>query len=272
MRQFVRRLFGKPVVRTRRHDTRLGVEPLEAREMPAVDFVALATQVNQSLDVVQSTADRALDLSTVALPVVGKSARDLKGTFDQAMDGAQAVLRDAIRVLDPQAGVTAVQGALADALGRAGVLLDRNGNGFADAGDVSVTNYDPMAGSITIDLGLAKSAATAQRFNLGLKGVPLTVAGDVTAAAGVRYESLKFGLNRGSFFLDTSASNVIKVSLDAGVTPNTRMTATAGLFQVEATPLNAGTFGLHGGLAVNLGTGAATFYGSANADLALAGY
>ena len=252
--------------RRRRASFRATCETLESRLVMSVDFKLLAGQINSALASTQSAVDAVLSNSTVDLPVVGKSAHDLMGTFDSALTSARNTLQSTIGNLSPQAQQGAIEQAIGSALDQIGVLHDH----------VTVTSYDPAAGDITIDMGLKKLVAVSQNlnFNLGLPSLPfkVTSTGDINVTVGMEYDNLRFGINNTGFFLDTSPLNELKVSFDAGLSPSANIQADAGLFQVSAKPLNPSTFGLHAGISYDVGGAVApSLTGSANADLALSG-
>lgn len=259
----------------------LAVRPLEDRVTPALDLQALAVQLDQSLAAAQAYGDQVLGTSVVALPIIGKPASDARAAFDGAIGDVRGALQQVINALSPESQVNAIKDALIAGLkvGGQSLLKDRNNNGQADRGDISITGYNVSAGNITIDLGLVYSRpiTASLDFNLGLPGIPfrVTTRGNLQARAGIEYDHLQFGLKNNGFFFDASDPDELRVTLDAGVSPGASFQAVVGFFQVTAVPTP--DFGLHAGFSVDIrndnGLSFANprLYGTANADLALTG-
>ena len=249
----------------RRHAFRAGFERLENRRVLTGMFQNLAGYLGSSLNQAQGALDGVVSASSFALPIVGTSISSFQKTIDNGFTAARNALVSAVNALDPTAQAAAMQQAIANALDAAGIQHDH----------VIVSNLDPTSGNVTIDVGLAKTVDLSKQgfnFNLGVPSLPFSVisSGGFQESLGVQYNNLRFGLNQNAFFLDTSPLNELKVSFDVTATPTSSVYADAGLFSVKATPLP--TFGLHAGIAVDVGGKVApSLTGGANADLALVG-
>ena len=180
------------------------------------------------------------------MPIIGTPASAFESTLVNEFDSARKLIQSTIGALSPQAQATAIQQAIVTALDGAKLQHDH----------VTVSNYDPAAGNITIDLGLSNTLGISQRavnFNLGLPALPFSVTSSfgLMESVGWRYDNLGFGQVNGKSFLDTSPLDELKVSFDTTTAPGAYFDADAGLFSVKATPLP--TFGLHAGIAIDVG-------------------
>ena len=148
----------------RRHAFRAGCEALENRLVMTVNFPQLASDLNSALLTTETTLKTVLANSTTNLPIIGTSASAFATTQIDEFDLARQSLQSTIGALTPQAQATAIQQAIVAALDGAKLQHDH----------VTVSNYNPAAGNITIDLGLANTVGISQQsvnFNLGLPGV-----------------------------------------------------------------------------------------------------
>ncbi len=262
----------RPITRPPAH-TRLRIESLEDRVVPAIDTSTLFNQLGSRLTDVGSGLTSALNQAKTTLPII-----------NQPLSSIASSVQNAISVMDYQILSLAKSLGLFSALNSGAATTAAQTIQSALSGvaqNVTVSDLNPAAGNVTVSMDLVKTFATSQAFNFGtgLPGIPFQINanGDVRLTGTFRYDHLTFGLAGGAFFVRTDQPDEVKLTLDAGLAAgHTTLTGTVGFLTVKATPINNGV-GLHGQLVADVAGGGAglqvappRFGGlTANADLHL---
>jgi hypothetical protein len=212
---------------SRRRSRRPLLERLEDRLAPTVDFMALATGLNQDLATL-NTQLATIDSSN-ALPVVNKplpqipSAANLVASFQSTLFNTlkNANNTNAKQNLETNLGALLV--------GSAGVVFEG-------------PSVDPTGVTITLHLAQPWQNATPDhtQFGLGLPGIPLLITSpnDTAVQVGFDYGTLKFGVhNTSQFFFDAAQADELTVSVDATLpdTANSAITGAIGFLPITAT-------------------------------------
>jgi hypothetical protein len=210
--------------RPARRTVTLGIERLEAREVPAVDFTVLTNGVAAHLITLAGSLPQ-IDTAN-KLPVTGSTL----ATLINGHNPIDTLRQDLVSALQ-SATVANVQSKLANTLMQAGLI--------SSASDVSVTQETDAQNNVVglvLDLHVKQDAASkplpdfTTDFGLGLAAVPLLVTShnDAAVRLGYEYADLKFGVhNTNQFFFDTSKTNELTLSVDARL-PNTASSPITG--------------------------------------------
>ena len=244
---------------------RLAIEGLEDRTM--LDGTSLtSTQVSQFIEsargkiaAIQAQANNLVSGALTALPIIGKSTKDLFGpandtgaTLNGVFNAIEAQLDAAdnfVKSHNQAYTQTLIQQTLFDNL--KDYLGDQNGDGL-NAQDVVITNFNPTAASITVDLDLVKAFTFSKSlaFSLGLPGFPfqVTSGSNVGLDLTLSLDHLKFGLatTTSQPFVDVSAS-----TFGVGVTATYstgEIDAQFGFLAIQNIPGQAPTLGLGGSI------------------------
>jgi hypothetical protein len=222
------------------------LEGLEDRTLPANRLDPLSNALSLSLGELGHSVQAAVQQSKTTLPVLNQSLSQV-GELTNIVGKFQNVISNKLRTLDDkdltkaQARAT-IQNAIFEALTHERILGDRNDDTAFRMDDVLVTPdvVDLDAGNVTIEVRLTGSASvTSQTFSFGtgLPGLPLEAesGGDLSVSVGFDYTNLKFGLQGGTFFLDTAAANEFTTSVTAALN-YAEMTGIVGFLDMKAKP------------------------------------
>ncbi|MFO0844823.1 MAG: LamG-like jellyroll fold domain-containing protein [Gemmataceae bacterium] len=228
------------------------LEVLEGRVVPAVNWAALGTGIANGFKDLSGRVDDFTNLSTGALPILGKSVSAHTAEAQRAVTQLGNQLSAALKALQ---GTSPDELTIKNALLRTGLVRDVN-NGLIDPSDITIVTPNATNIEITVRLGNSVTASNGV-FDLGLPGVPFRL-GDAIRAAGLKvavgvdYNLLKFGLrgNGDQFFVESPGGGG-QFQISVVTTPaNARgLRGTIGFFQMTAEPA-ANTDGIR--LAANL--------------------
>jgi hypothetical protein len=260
---FIRPLSGTKTMRKAQPPSaRLQIESLEERVLLDNKLSGLINALDARLAGIDSTLRPIISASSTALPILNKPLSTVTEVLDTVKRFRPTIVNTLRNLSDDQLAnglaQNAIQNVLYAALGGAGVLGDTNGSGGITMDDVQVTGVDLDAGNVTVEVRLTGAVTVINQpftFGLGLPGIPFQIdsKGELQVSASFDYHNLKFGLNNGTFFLDTSAADQFKVSVDASL-KNASISGILGFLVATATTQNApGPTNLHADVTFDVG-------------------
>jgi hypothetical protein len=245
------------------------VEALETRRMLANDLSALVTSLDSQLVAAESSLVGVLNASKAVLPVLNRPlsgipeirpvADDPKTPLDESrpgiIDNIRAKLVQGLNALtDGEMTQLQIRNQLFNTLRTAGILGTIDGSlrpTTINDVDVSPAGYDANGklNNISIRVRLAGKINVANenfKLGLGLSAVPLRIDsnGGLAVFAEFEYKELKFGLENGLAFFDTSSADEFSLKIDARLTPNSQLTGVVGFMRLTASPGPEGATGL----------------------------
>jgi hypothetical protein len=249
------------------------MEALEDRVVPESKLDPLSGGLREALENVDSSYRAVVENAGAALPVLNdplSQVTPLTGAVDRFGNALQSAIDTALSRLN--SGTTGneaqsiLQSELHAALTRVGVLGDTNRTGGSTIDDVIVATPDLVNGSVTIEVRLTDTTRLDEgEFSLGtgLPGVPLEIEGGgrLVVDVEVDYANLKFGLDSGAFFLNTTdKADELTAKVRASLPPGAAMTGVVGFLSINVAPSSAGPTQLAADLTFDVRGAAPTVY------------
>ncbi len=245
------------------------LESLESRRLLANDLDGLAKMLNSRLTAAESSLGSVLTASKAVLPVLNRSLSSIpeirrvsdnpNTLVNESRPGLIENMRDKLvqsltGLTNAQMTQTQIRSRLFDTLKNAGILGTLDGSvrptTVSDV-DVSPVGFDATGNvnNISIRVRLTGKVNIANenfKIGLGLSAVPLRFDsnGGLSVFAEFEYKELKFGLENGQAFFDTSSTDEFSLNLKAELTPNSQFTGIVGFMRMTARPSPLGTTGL----------------------------
>jgi hypothetical protein len=245
------------------------LESLEFRRLLANDLDGLTNILDSRLKAAESSFSSVLTASKAVLPVLNRplsgipEIRSVPDNPSTPINDSRPGLIDSIRselvqslkaLTDSQMTQAQIRSQLYNALKGAGILGTLDGSlrpTTIDDVDVSPVGFDTngKVNNLSIRVRLAGKVSIANenfKIGLGLSAVPLRIDsnGGLSVFAEFDYKELKFGLENGDAFFDTTSVDEFSLKLAAELTPNSKFTGIVGFMRMTASPSPLGSTGL----------------------------
>jgi len=200
-------------------------------EIEQQNFTGKFTDAIAQVDQLLTTLQNAINSRVFgeSLPIVGDKLASASDPAVQFIEKIRTAIHDKLDDLTnlADATVTDIQGALNNALGSSGLGLLRQAINVVD-------NTDEVIFDLKLGPNTPSNFTTAFASNFGIPGVGLELSGNASVGLGFDF-NLKLGVNKTEgFFIDTSATDELKIDLTAS-TPGLNANGKLGVLTLNAT-------------------------------------